>query len=345
MVQNVHDGVEQVRCIPLAEVIPALYPGAYRSRERQGPGRVRWILPDGTKVNVLPLADGDLFRFMNRVDDHAAVPHKGAINFVMAIQNTSFREAMQALQELHPTIEPFRPDPRPTQVRATLLRHPPRWDDSEREWMLIRDYLVGERRLPDTVVADGYRRGYVYAGTGLYQDYLVFPHRAAGLSSPVTGYSLRWAGPGTPSQERPVKWVAGGSRLKEGWFTLGHSPETLIITESPIDALTLWASAIQEGVAHRVSIRSSSGAGGLTERLWQGFDAVVGAFDNDAAGQGYADWLEQHRSAGETLCLTPPEPYKDWNAAWQAGHRNFLSATRLWEREVARIQPKCQEER
>lgn len=345
MVQNVHDGVEEVRRIPLAEVIPALYPGAYRSHERQGPGRVRWILPDGTKVNVLPLADGDLFRFMNRVDDLAAVPHKGAINFVMAIQSTSFREAMQVLQALHPRIAPFRPDARPTQVRPTLLRHPPRSDDSEREWTLIRDYLVGERRLPDTIVADCYRRGHIYGGAGLYQGYMVFPHRASGPSSSVTGYSLRWAGPGTPPRERPVKWVAGGSRFKEGWFMLGHSPETLIITESPIDALTLWASAIQEGVAHRVSIRSSSGAGGLTERLWQPFDAVVGAFDNDAAGHGYAEWLGQHRSAGETLCLTPPEPYKDWNAAWQAGHREFLGATRLWEREVSRIQPKCREER
>lgn len=345
MVQNVHDGVEEVRRIPLAEVIPALYHGAYRSRERQGPGRVRWILPDGTKVNVLPLADGDLFRFMNRVDERSTVPHKGAINFVMAIQNMSFREAMQVLQELHPTIEPFKLDPRPTRVLPTLLRHPPRWDDSEREWTLIRDYLVGERRLPDTIVADCYRRGYVYVGTGLYQDYLVFPHRAAEPSSPVTGYSLRWAGPGTPPDERPVKWVAGGSRLKDGWFTLGHSPGTLIITESPIDALTLWASAIQEGVAHRVSIRSSSGAGGLSVRMWQEFDGVVGVFDNDAAGQGYADWLGQHRSTGETLCLTPPDPYKDWNAAWQAGHRNFLSATRLWEREVARIQPERRWER
>lgn len=345
MVQNFHEAVEHVRRIPLAEVIPALCPGAYRSRERQGPGRVRWVLPDGTKVNVLPLVDGDLFRFMNRFDDRSVLPQKGAINFVMALKSTSFMEAIRMLRELHPTMDMPRLDPRPTQVRPTLLRHPARCDDPEREWRLIRDYLVGERRLPDAIVADCYRRGSIYVGTGWYQDYLVFPHRAAGPSSPVTGYSLRWAWPGTPPDERPVKWVAGGSRLKDGWFTLGHSPGTLIITESPIDALTLWASAIQEGVAHRVSIRSSSGAGGLTERMWQEFDAVVGAFDNDAAGRGYAEWLGQHRAAGETRCLTPPNPYKDWNAAWQAGRRDFLRTTPLWEREVVRMQPECGWER
>ena len=90
MVRHSQDSVERLRGIPLAEVIPAIWPGAYRSRERQGPGRVRWVLPDGTKVNVLPLADGDLFRFMNRSNDvPASASHKGAINFVMAVRRMS----------------------------------------------------------------------------------------------------------------------------------------------------------------------------------------------------------------------------------------------------------------
>lgn len=337
MIQDFNEETESLRRLPLAEVIPALYPGSYRSRERQGPGRVRWVLSDGTKVNVLPLADGDLFRFMNRFDERVAVSHKGAINFVMAIQSTSFTEAMQVLQDLHPTTTQFRPDPRPTQVRPTLLRHPPRWDDPEREWTLIRDYLVGERRLSDLVVADCYRRGYVYAGTGFYQGYVIFPHRADGPSSAVTGYSLRWAMPENPPDERPVKWVAAGSRLKEGWFTLGRSSGTLIITESPIDSITLWASAIQDGVAHRVSIRSSSGAGGLTERMWQIFDVVVGAFDNDGAGNGYAEWVRQQRGERGTTSIMPPNPYKDWNAAWQDGRGEFLVTTKLWERELVAV--------
>ena len=335
MVHQSQDGVESLRRMPLADVIPAICPGAYRSRERQGPGRVRWVLPDGTKVNVLPLADGDLFRFMNRSDDvPASVSHKGAINFVMVLRHTSFMEAVRVLDRLRLVMDMPRPDRRPAHARPTILRHPERRDDPEGEWAQVRDYLVGERRLPDLLVADLYRRGHVYASAGFYQGYLVFAHRADGSQSRVTGYSLRWAHADSPPDGKPTKWVASGSRLKDGWFHLGHSRQTLIITESPIDAITLWASAIAEGVAHRLSIRSSSGAGGLSERMWVGFEAVVAAFDNDAAGRRYAEWVTQYRGEHKTTCVMPPDGYKDWNAAWQDGLGKFLEPTRLWEREL-----------
>ncbi len=55
MAQHLSKGLEALRRLSLAEVIPVLCPGSYLSHERQGPGRVRWVLPDGTKVNVLPL--------------------------------------------------------------------------------------------------------------------------------------------------------------------------------------------------------------------------------------------------------------------------------------------------
>ncbi len=344
MVRHSQDGVESLRRIPLADVIPAICPGAYRSRERQGPGRVRWVLPDGTKVNVLPLADGDLFRFMNRSDAvPASVSHKGAINFVMAVRQTSFMEAVRVLDRLRLVMDRPRPDRRPAHARPTILRHPERRDDPEGEWAQVRDYLVGERRLPDLLVADLYRRGHVYAGAGLYQGYLAFPHRGDGPQPHVTGYSLRWAHADAPTDGKPAKWVASGSRLKDGWFHLGYSRQTLIITESPIDAITLWASAIEEGVAHRLSIRSSSGAGGLSERMWAGFEAVVAAFDNDAAGRRYADWVIEHRGEHETTCVTPPDAFKDWNAAWQDGLRGFLEPTRLWERELTVIRDEDRE--
>ncbi len=334
MVRHSQDSVERLRGIPLAEVIPAIWPGAYRSRERQGPGRVRWVLPDGTKVNVLPLADGDLFRFMNRSDGvSVSVSHKGAINFVMAVRQTSFMEAVRLLDRLRPGMDMSGPDRRPAHVRPTILRHPERRDDPEGEWTQVRDYLVAERRLPDLVVADLYRRGHVYVGAGFYEGYLVFPHRSSDSQSHVTGYSLRWAHADAPEDGKPAKWVAAGSRLKDGWFHLGRSRQTLVVTESPIDAITLWASAIEEGIAHHLSIRSSSGAGGLSERMWAGFEAVVAAFDNDAAGRRYAEWVIEYRGEQETTCLMPPDLYKDWNAAWQDGRRGFLERTRLWERE------------
>ncbi len=102
MAQPVSEGLESLRRLPLAEVIPVLCPGAYRSHDRQGPGRVRWVLPDGTKVNVLPLADGDVFRVMNRPDERLTVSPKGAINFVMVVRHTGFLEAVEMLHQMRP---------------------------------------------------------------------------------------------------------------------------------------------------------------------------------------------------------------------------------------------------
>jgi hypothetical protein len=71
--------------------------------------------------------------------------------------------------------------------------------------------------------------------------------------------------------------------------------------------------------------------------MWEDFDAVVTAFDHDAAGQGYAEWVRQQRGQDPITTIWPPGSYKDWNEAWQAGHRALLETTQLWEREVARM--------
>ena len=288
MVDGSH--LNALRRIPLAHVIPRAFPGARLSAERQGPGRVRWILPDGTKVNVLPLADGDVFRFMNRLDwTQPGISPKGAINFLMLARHWSLREAASFLEDGQPfLIVPREDGPRAMTNARTVLRHPRRLTDPEQEWVQIQRYLVGQRQLPELLVADLYRRGYVYAGDGGYRGYLAFPHRAEATSPAITGYSLRWASPDLPPHNRPIKWVAPGSRLKAGWFSIGRGTDAVIITESPIDALTVWASAIEEGLAHRITVRCTAGAGGLTDRLWEGFSQVVVATDRDAAGDSYA---------------------------------------------------------
>ena len=275
--------LNDLRRIPLANVIPWAFPGARLSAERQGPGRVCWILPDGTKVNVLPLADGDVFRFMNRLDwSQPGISPKGAINFLMLARKWSLREAASFLDDGQRFLNvPRESAPRAVTTARTVLRHPPRLSDLEQEWAHIQRYLVGQRRLPELVVADMYRRGFVYAGGGVYRGYLVFPHRAAATIPTITGYSLRWANKDSPPHDKPARWVAPGSRLKAGWFSIGRGTDAVVITESPIDALSVWASAIEEGLAHRVTIRSTAGAGGLTQSLWEGFPRVVVATDRD----------------------------------------------------------------
>ena len=332
--------LNELRRIPLANVIPWAFPGARLSAERQGPGRVRWILPDGTKVNVLPLADGDVFRFMNRPDwTSPGIFLKGAINFLMLARHCSLREAASFLDDSQRFLNVPREGASGAVTMArTVLRHPRRLSDPEQEWVQIQRYLVGQRQLPELMVADMYRRGHVYAGGGVYRGYLVFPHRAEVMSPTITGYSLRWAKKDLPPHDKPTRWVAPGSRLKAGWFSIGRGTDAVVITESAIDALTMWASAIEEGLAHRVTIRSTAGAGGLIQRLWEGFPQVMVATDRDEAGDSYAQWVESHHTtAGSVIRVTPPAPHKDWNEAWQGGERRLLADTPLWEREVARI--------
>ena len=332
--------LNELRRIPLANVIPWAFPGARLSAERQGPGRVRWILPDGTKVNVLPLADGDVFRVMNRLDwIQPGISLKGAINFLMLARHWSLREAASFLDDGQRFLNvPREAASRAVTMAHTALHHPRRLSDPEQDWAHVQRYLVGQRRLPELMVADMYRRGYVYAGGGVYHGYLVFPHRAETTSPAITGYSLRWANNNLPPHDKPTRWVAPGSRLKAGWFSIGRGMDAVVITESPIDALTVWASGIEEGLAHRVTIRSTAGAGGLTQRLWEGFPRVVVATDRDDAGDSYAQWVESHQTTGGSIIrVTPPAPHKDWNEAWQGGARRVLADTPLWEREVARM--------
>jgi hypothetical protein len=257
----------------------------------------------------------------------------------MLARHWSLREAASFLDDGQRFLAvPREAGSRAVAMARPVLRHPGTVTDPEQEWVQIQGYLVGQRRLPELVVADLYRRGCVYSGEGIYRGYLVFPHRAEATSSTITGYSLRWANKDLPPHDKPSRWVAPGSRLKVGWFSVGRGTDAVIITESPIDALTVRASAIEEGLAHRGTILSTAGAGGLTQQLWEGFPRVVVATDRDQAGDSYAQWVESHYAAvGSVIRVTPPAPHKDWNEAWQGGERHLLADTPLWEREAARM--------
>jgi len=109
---------------------------------------------------------------------------------------------------------------------------------------------------------------------------------------------------------------------------------TTIVTEAPIDALSVW-SALTRKDRERTRIIATGGEGGLVAPgLWVGTERVFLAQDRDPAGhkQALKTWLAAYEAAVRcpTTRLLPPLE-KDWNAAWQAnpGQVQRLLATTL----------------
>ena len=322
-----HVTSEQLRQCSLDALIPQVFPGAQRSLERQGTGRYQWILPDGRKVNIHPTPTGDEFRFMNRPDWHKpGVSQKGAINFLIWACDWDFQQARNFLAEQTSTESLTVSRTRvAAQEKPSRLIHPRPLQPWHRNWMAVKKYLGQVRKIPEPILAEVFARRLCFAGSGYTAGYVAFPHHDT--THHVRGYTLRWMFPEAP-KDKPVKWVSRGSRLQEGWFTLGHGSRAVILAESPIDALTLWSMAKYQGIASQVTVRSTAGQGGLCEAVLKGFPLVIVATDRDRAGESYAAWIQHQRSAHQIVRrIVPPGSYKDWNEAWIAGSERVRSST------------------
>ena len=160
---------------------------------------------------------------------------------------------------------------------------------AERRWGQVRAYLTRERGLPGEVVDRLHEQGDLYASVRRGHAHAVFLCRDE--AGTPTGAELRGVEPGSA-----YRGLAAGSRRAEGFFRVDapaspgqeSAPPRLLITESPINALSAYA--LRQGRAEQEPGRvlSTDGRGPLPSAaiaatLKHGGRVIV-ATANDPAG-------------------------------------------------------------
>ena len=252
-----------------------------------------------SQVYVISITD-------QRFYDHIAKKGGGgAIDLVMHVQGSSFKEAVEWLngnsinltpikqanssfkQTLHPNTQPFEPPP-----------------VDESKWAAVKNYLVNTRKLPKSIIDTLHSSGVVYAD---HKQNAVFVRKD--LEGQVTGASLR----GTYNGSK-FNGLAKGTRRDAGWFafTKGRGePERIVLIESPIDAIS--AAAISQKKENTLFI-STDGSGAiphefLKHELDKGKQILV-AYDNDEAGHYMAQQVLDKLPGAQRIT---PKAGKDWN--------------------------------
>ncbi len=284
--------VERARGTDLPTVLERL--GA----ERDPADRHQWRLA-GERINVTGAT------FYNHDQERGG---GGAIDLVRQATGYTFREAVAWLgaevgrePAVQAGLEALQQEVRGYVAEERPPFRPPVAEEGR--WRQVRAYLTGERGLPGRVVDWLHEQGDIYAGVQRGHVHAVFLCRDE--AGTPTGAVLRGVEPGSI-----YKGLAAGSRRGAGFFGVdapgapgrADDPPRLLITESPIDALSAWA--LRQGGAERAPGRvlSTAGMGPLPSAAIEGTLArggrVIVATDNDPAGDRlYARIKEQYPAA------------------------------------------------
>ncbi|MFG6107772.1 strawberry notch C-terminal domain-containing protein [Leptothoe sp. EHU-05/26/07-4] len=248
----------------------------------------------------------------------------------------SFQEAQAILEKAQqPTVEPL-------VISKTASTN----------WGQVHTYLTQDRQIPADIVNQAFQQGSVFADDRsnavftmqqLRQDSLTGKSSNTLRAGAITGYALR----GTSSD---YKHITKGSSKAEGWFLFhsGTDTQRIVITESPIEALSLAAMERSNDTLYlALNGNSPLPVEQLQHHIDQGGD-VLTAFNNDAAGMNLsAQVLEQIPEAGT---LYPEGDFNDWNEqlchqseAFQNPEQDLLSAPALddlrdWYRKASLMQ-------
>ena len=314
---------DSLRQISLDTLIPAI---DGRRIPSESTARTTYYATPLGKLQVTPGDDGlDRYHFWS--GPCAGKGNRGAISFV---QDVGLAKGFQAVCEYLQHHQPPSP-PRPLVQRARSQSpyvRPQRLTDPQATASASVRYLSVRRGIPSAVIRDLLRNPHppIAVGQGAkFGRYLIFPVRDhTDPQKPEVGAILRWSGMGTPPKTlfggaKAPK--APGTHADRGWWQVGPYPAgTVIVTEAPIDALSLW-SALTPDARQTTRILATGGQGGLTAPgLWRGTERLILAQDRDESGHQQA--LDAWQSAYDAGCrasvtrLVPP--HTDWNAAWRA---------------------------
>lgn len=340
---------EVLRALNLNAIIPVLWP-AVKGPQSDGSGVVRWEWPDGLKVNVLHDQKG--FVAWDHRDSGGRVnsrgPNRGqyAGMLVQAVEGGRFPDAIQRLKQAGMLDAGFIARQPATQVpgqgQTQGDKKEFKWHyDYSRPYAPVRDYLVTERGLPESVVKAAWDLGQIQKGYGpVNGHYILFPCRD--WSQPDTtphgpkpvGALKRWIESYPSAKPEYTKMAMEHSDKKAGWwqFSKGNtSKNILVITEHPIDALSVMAATIALRQHDRIAVVGFGGTGGITDKLVSAGTHIIICTDSDIVGLGYAQDIESraHRLPAVqsvTRCLPPTG--LDWNDWWRTDRQATTQALR-----------------
>ncbi|MEO0739696.1 MAG: DUF3991 and TOPRIM domain-containing protein, partial [Cyanobacteria bacterium J06649_12] len=288
-------------------------------------------------------------------DWHAHKGGSGAIDLVLHVnEDWDFKQAVEWL-----TGESMVPVPSFQEAQAILeAAQQPSVEPlvipktASPNWGQVHTYLTQDRQIPADIVSQAFQQGIVFADERsnavftmqqLRQDSLTGETSDTLRAGAITGYALRGTG-------GDYKHISKGSSKSDGWFLFqsGQDAQRIVITESPIEALSL---AAMEHNDHTLYLALNGNSPLPVEQLQHHIDQggeVLTAFNNDAAGMNLsARVLEQ---IPEASTLYPESDFNDWNEqlchqpeAFQNPEQDLLSAPALddlrdWYRKASLMQ-------
>jgi hypothetical protein len=250
---QLRDLADQVRTIPLESVLRLS--GAQPDRY----DRHKWH----TQQGVLSVT-GAKFINWNRT-----LGGGGAIDLVIHLHGLGFRQAVQWLSHSFPGA--FRLESDPLSSKAALAIPPP---DPAKLWR-VRQYLLGERALPQALIDPLIQSGSLYADHRANAVFLLL-----GKEKRPVGAELR----GTTT--RPWRGLAPGSQKDLGFFAIPANPlPAIILVESAIDAISCFTLHPQHRCLSTAGARPNPRW--LAALLEQRFPVYCG-FDADPTGEDMA---------------------------------------------------------
>ncbi|WP_141242182.1 strawberry notch C-terminal domain-containing protein [Leptolyngbya sp. BC1307] len=236
----------------------------------------------------------------------------GAIDLVMHVRECDFKEAVEWLsgRSFSQTASISHQHTEPKEPRPLVMPQA-----NERRWEAVQRYLVETRKLPLALVERLHEKSLIYADD--FQNVVFVRHGMADgqwRRGESTGASLR----GTWGEQNAFRGMAQGTMRDKGWFWLGTGSGQIarvLLTESPIDAMSLAMLDRQNHSQHGVTIYLSvDGAGALPVEalrgvMQRGGNVVIG-FDADQSGELMAWRVARQLPSVERLY---PHTGKDWN--------------------------------
>lgn len=276
--------LDRIRDIPLETIATAL---GYR---RDPTDQARFKQP-GSTISITGT------RFF---DHKRATGGGGAIDLVIHATGCRFHDAVRFLRNHVPD--------QPPGTHTSRHRHLTLPQDTPSAWPGVRNALVRDRALPDTVLDTCRARGMIRTD---HRRNAVFICRNA--TGQITGAEL--LGTRRRTNAPAFKGMAPGSRKARGGFhTLCDTatPGTVILTESALDALSARCLGIDLAHGTEAVIVSTAGIA-TTIPTWIEHwnpDTIVCAYDADATGDRAARSLAL---ADPRVVRLRPVGAKDWN--------------------------------